>query len=64
MVQTNFLAFLILWKAKRYEQSQKYISLSRRYIYQFLNQESDQNNQNSDIKGPLSHPNTAGSNNN
>jgi hypothetical protein len=32
LVQTNFLAFIILWKAKRYEQSHKYILLAKRYV--------------------------------
>lgn len=43
LVQTNFLAFLILWKAKRFEQSQKYISLAKRYVYQFYNEQFGQN---------------------
>jgi len=39
LVQTNLLSFLVLWKAKRYEQSQKYIKICKKYIYHFMNNE-------------------------
>lgn len=42
MIQTNIIAFLILWKAKEYETSKKYISQAKTYIYQMIKTVSDQ----------------------
>lgn len=42
MVQTNFVAFLVLWKAKEYETSKKYITQTKTYIYQMIREVSDQ----------------------
>ena len=36
MVQTNFLAFLILWKVQRFEQSQKYIAVCKKFIHNII----------------------------
>ena len=41
LVQTNFLAFLVLWKDKRYQTARNYIQLTKKYIYQMINQTND-----------------------
>ena len=32
LIQTNLLAFLILWKARRFEQSEKYLNMAKQFI--------------------------------
>jgi hypothetical protein len=51
MVQTNFLAFLTLWKSERYEQAQKYIVLCRKFINDIIEERDDATTQNEEGGG-------------
>ena len=41
LVQTNFLAFLVLWRSERYEQAQKYISLCKKFMNEMIDTSGD-----------------------